>query len=194
MRTQVWLGFVIIVAAPILLAISYVSGMIVNLTSAIEGIVVLIFGAMLVSGSSLIWNGRKPDAHTNQRKRDIWEAIKEWVELPSTGFRGQPDPLPLAEKPPKLALEIEDCLNRNYPSIWANMREFKRVHADLVAIRKNPPEEFWEKIDGRMTLHYHLLLARENSIHHQLAQMQRELIRQLKSEILEKHYTRLKCE
>jgi hypothetical protein len=192
MRTQVWLGFAIVAAAPVLLAISYISGMIVNLTSAVEGVIVVIVAAMLISGCSLIWNGRKPDEQANQRKEDIWKAIKEWVELPSTGFGGQPDPLPLAEKPPNLAVEIEDCLNRNYPSIWANMREFRRVHAELVAIRKNP-QEFWEKIDGRMTLHYGLLLARENSIHHQLAQMQRELIQQLKSEILEKHYTRLKC-
>jgi hypothetical protein len=68
MRTQVWLGLVIIAGAPVL-TISYAIGVIANLTSAVETIIVTTVGIMLVSGLSLLWNARKPDEQANQRKR-----------------------------------------------------------------------------------------------------------------------------
>jgi hypothetical protein len=107
MRTEVCLGIALSVGAPVVLAISYSLGVIPNLTTTIEQIIILTVTAMLASGASLIWTGRKPDEQANLRREEIWKAIGEWVELPSTGFRGQPDPLPLAENPPKIG-----CGNR----------------------------------------------------------------------------------
>ncbi len=126
-----------------------------------------------------------------QRKKDIWDAIKEWVEL--TISHGQQDAFPLAEKPPTLATEIEECLSRNYPSIWADVQQFRNKYDELMTIKAgNVPEELFEKIDGRTTLNLDLLQAREDSLCHQLSAMQRQLTGRLNSEILEKHSTRLK--
>jgi len=124
------------------------------------------------------------------RRKSIWEAIKEWVELSST----QQDTFSLAETPPKLAVEVEECLSQNYPSIWADRQEFRSKCGELKDMKEGKiPEEFWEEIDGRRTLHYDLVLAREDVTRRQLAAMQRQLIRGLNSEILGKHSTRLKC-
>jgi hypothetical protein len=74
------------------------------------------------------------------------------------------------------------------------MQEFRSKYGELMAMKAGKiPEEFWEEIDGQRTLHYPLLLAREDSMRYQLAAMQRQLIQRLNSEILEKHSTRLKC-
>jgi len=131
----------------------------------------------------------------DHRRKAIWEAIKEWVEPPSNKLPSQQDPLPLAGKPPKLAAEIEECLSRNYPSIWADVEELKRKHAELMAIKDGKiPDEFWEgRANEVPTLRLDLVLAREASLRAQLAEMQRQLIQRINSEILERHYTRLKC-
>jgi hypothetical protein len=74
------------------------------------------------------------------------------------------------------------------------MQEFRRKYGQLMDMKAGKiSDEFWENIEGRMTLHYNLLPAREDSMHRQLLQIQKELVQQLKSEILEKHYTRLEC-
>jgi hypothetical protein len=196
MRTQVWLGLAIIAGAPALLAISYALGVIANLTSAVETVIITTVGVMFVSGFSLLWNARKPEEQGNQRKNDIWEAIAEWIEPPPNPFqiRGAEESLFLGEKVPRLVKEIDDCLSKHYPTIWADMQEFRRKYGQLMDMKAGKiPDEFWENIDGRMTLHYNLFLAREDSMHRQLVQIQKELTQQLKSKILEKHYTRLKC-
>jgi hypothetical protein len=135
--------------------------------------------------------GKRRDDTRRRRKKDVWDAIKEWVEL--TKSHGQQDAFPLAEKPPTLAMEIVECLSRNYPSIWADMQQFRSKYDELMAIKAgNVPEELFEKTDGRNTLNLDLLRAREVSLRHQLSAMQRQLTGRLNSEILEKHSTRLK--
>lgn len=143
-----------------------------------------------VIGAIVVVAKRRDDTR-RRRKKDVWDAIKEWVEL--TKSHDQQDAFPLAEKPPILAMEIVECLSRKYPSIWADMQQFRTKYEELMAIKAgNVPEELYEEIDGRRTLHYDLLLAREDSLRHQLSAMQRQLIQRLNSEILEKHSARLK--
>jgi hypothetical protein len=133
---------------------------------------------------------------SNRRRTDIWKAIEEWVRPPQAQFQigGQQEPLFLGERHPRLATEIDSCLSQHYPSIWARLQEFRAKYAELMAMKAGKiPEEFWEKSTNETTLHYGLLLAREDSIHNQLVQVQRELIQRINTEILERHDTQLKC-
>ena len=69
----------------------------------------------------------------DERKKDIWYAIKEWVESPiRIGYgvdRGAEDFM-LATEPPKLAAEIEACLKNHYPTIWNTWQEFRAKCGD----------------------------------------------------------------
>jgi hypothetical protein len=146
--------------------------------------------AVIIAAIIGIWGKSKFDTR-RQRRKDIWGAIKEWVEL--TRSHDQQDAFPLAEKPPTLATEIEECLSRNYRSIWADMQQFRSKYDELMTLKAgNVSEELFETIDGSRTLNLDLLRAREDSLRHQLSAMQRQLTGRLNSEILEKHSTRLK--
>jgi hypothetical protein len=131
----------------------------------------------------------------DRRRRDIYNAIKEWVQPPETRWQigGQQEPLYLAERHPKYTQKIDACLSQNYHQIWADWQEFKRVYGDLMAIRENPPEECYERIDGKLTFYTRRLEARENSMRSQLLAMQRQLVQQINLEIVEKHDTELRC-
>jgi hypothetical protein len=101
-----------------------------NLTATIEQIIVLAATAMLASGASLIWTGRRPDEQSNFGRDAIWNAIKTWVELPITRFHDKQDVLLLAEKPPRLAMEIGECLSRSYPSLWSTLQKLRQEYRE----------------------------------------------------------------
>ena len=91
----------------------------------------------------------------------------------------------------ELAVEIEKCLSRKYPSIWADLQEFRKKHAELKALRIG---EFLVQKDGKVTtFHLSAFEARKGSMRHQLLAMQRQLVQRMNLEIIEKHFTRLKC-
>ena len=64
----------------------------------------------------------------DRRRRDTYDAIKKWVELPITRFHDKQDTLPLAEKALERSVEIEECLSRNYPSIWRNLKKLRQEY------------------------------------------------------------------
>ena len=131
----------------------------------------------------------------DRNRKAIYEAIKEWVQPSPTRWQmgGQQEPLYLAEKHPALAVKIDECLNLNYHPIWIDLQEFKRIYADLVALREHPPEEFYERIDGKLNFDLRRLEGRELSMRDQLRAIQRQLVQQINLEIVEKGDTELKC-
>jgi hypothetical protein len=118
-----------------------------NLTAITEQIIGLTATAMLASGASLILTGRKPDEQSNLRRDAIWNAIKTWVELPITRFHDKQDVLPLAEKPPKLAREIGECLSRNYPSLWSTLQKLRREYRECK--NTDSSAKFTKVVEGR---------------------------------------------
>jgi hypothetical protein len=64
---EVWLGIVIIVSIPIIGAILYFGGVITNLLSFVDDVLVIVFGAMFVSGVALIYKGWNPKSSNFQR-------------------------------------------------------------------------------------------------------------------------------
>ena len=123
------------------------------------------------------------------RKKDIYNAIKEWVE-PPVQFNLTEECYHLTYDPPKLASEIRDCLSRNYPSIWNNLQELRRKHEEWV----NPevPRGSIEKV-GEVSIVSRDWMARKESLRNDVRRMHSSLVQQFRSEILGKHYTRLKC-
>jgi hypothetical protein len=173
MRNQVWLGFALIIATPFLVIICYKAGLIVNVVSVTEGIIATITATMIIGGISLIWKGRKPN---DQRKKEIWYAIKEWVESQTqVGFgvnRGPRDFL-LKTEAPHLAAEIDACLVKHYATVWSTLQEFRAKYS--MSTRSVTSNGIAIDTIGGLT------------------GLNARLITELKSEILDKHYTRLKC-
>jgi hypothetical protein len=128
-------------------------------------------------------------------RRTIYEAIKEWIQPPEIPWqiRSQQEPPWLGEKLPKYAQKIDDCLSRNYPSIWADLQEFRSRYTELMSLDTTIPEEFLERIDGVENVKLYLLDARKDSIRHVLLARQRQLIQQINLEIVERLDTELKC-
>jgi len=134
------------------------------------------------------WSNKR----SNIRKEAIWKAIKKWVELPlPIRFHSQKDMLPLAEKPPELADEVEKCLKRKYPSIWANLQKLRQEYYGWK--NENVAERFTKYEGDRAIINITYVNQYNRSKCDHLLQLHCQLAKQIKSEILDKHYTRLKC-
>jgi hypothetical protein len=129
--------------------------------------------------------------HADSFKEEVWNAFQKWAQLPIVRFREQEDTLPLAEKPPELAFEIEECLKSNYSRIWNDLQKLRqRYHAWK---SENVSERFTESVNGVPTVHLDYILSYNRSMCERLLRSHTQLAAQIKSEILDKHYTRLKC-
>jgi hypothetical protein len=128
-------------------------------------------------------------------RKTIYDAIKEWIQPPETRWQigAQQEPLYLGERVPRHTQKIDDCLSRNYPEIWADLQEFRSKYTELTSLDTTIPEEFRERINGVENVKLYLLDARKDSIHHQLLAWQRQLVRKINLEIVEKLDTGLKC-
>jgi hypothetical protein len=178
MHRQV-LGLIVIIGAPVVLLVCYYLGFVSNLSVASEKIIIGIVTAMIVGGVSLIWRGQEADEKDNRRREDIWKAIGEWVSQPSYDYSpgvGRVYEFPLAREPPNLSVEIEDCLRKNYSSIWNDIEELRRKYAARQApgAKVGMGTAIKDALDG-------------------LVGLESRIRQELKSEILDKHYTQLKC-
>jgi len=109
-----------------------------------------------------------------KRKEDIWKAIKEWVDsaysTDSILGLGNCYDFPLGRAPPKLAKEIDDCLSK-YPSLWHDLQEFRNKCALRGRVLRSPIQDAYDGFVG----------------------MNERLVQRFRSEILDKHWTRLRC-
>jgi len=186
-----WLGIALIILAPVVLFASYCFGVITNLSPLIENILAAIVTVMFTTGCALLYYGPRVNEQEILKKERIWKAIQGWVTLPITRFRDQQDTLPLAEKPPELADEIYECLRKRYPSIWTNLQNLRQECSGWK--NENVSERFTEYVNGVPTIHIDLVRWYKESTCSRLAELHRQLAEQIKSEILDKDHTRLKC-
>lgn len=190
--------------------IAYLRGLL-NLRDVVTIVVAELAVAAILFAFSRIF-GREPNPDELARKfavekqkleeidRDrkaIYEAIKEWIQPPDTRLQivgGQQEPLYLAERIPRYTQKIDDCLNRNYPQIWADLQRFRSKYAELMALKLNIPAEFLRRKDDKV-IEFHIidLEARRASIRGPLLAMQRQLVQQINLEIVENLDTELKC-
>jgi hypothetical protein len=125
------------------------------------------------------------------RQKSIWTAIKSWVELPITRFRSKQDTLPLAEKPPELAVEIEECLSRYYPAIYASLQNLRQKVSEWK--NEDVSARFTKDINGVPTVNADYVHQYNESMCDLLMRAHTQLAEQIKSEILDRHHSRLKC-
>ena len=125
------------------------------------------------------------------RKKEIWNAFQKWTHLPIVRFRDQQDTLPLAEKPPDLAFEIEECLKHNYPAIWDDLQKLRQQYHGWK--NENVSDRFIKVENGQTVIDYRYVLAYNESMCNKLMWLHGQLGKQISSEILDKHHTRLRC-
>jgi hypothetical protein len=128
---------------------------------------------------------------TGLRKKEIWNAFQKWTQLPIVRFRDQQDTLPLAEKPPELAFEIDECLKGNYPAIWDGVRKLRQQYHAWK--NEDVPHRFTKVENGRTIIDLRYVYAYNESMCNKLVALHRQLADQIRVEILDKHHTRLKC-
>jgi len=187
---EVWLGALLIVLIPILIVVFYHFRVITSLYTVIEGILVAVLSAMLLGGVALIYHGRRPSEEEILRRKSVYDTIKEWVE-PSIQMNVTEGYYPLAHDPPKLASEIRNCLSRNYPSIWKDLQVFRSKYAEWTT--SEVPKDLIETVEGVSTVNLSRVEARKKSLRDEVVRMHSSLVQQFRSEIIDKHYTRLKC-
>lgn len=121
----------------------------------------------------------------------IWQAIKEWIDLPITRFRDQKDTLPLGEKPPESAVEIEDCLRQNYPSLWADLQKFRQEY--YAWKNEDVSKRFTTYENGHPVVYVDPKRDYNESMCRKLTSLHSQLVEQIRSDILDRDQTRLKC-
>jgi hypothetical protein len=95
--------------------------------------------------------------------RNLHEAIKEWIQPLPVPWQIGGERLYLAERVPRYAQKVYDCLSRNYPEIWADLQKYRAKYGELTALKTGKiPEEFWESGADTATLRYDSVLARKN--------------------------------
>ena len=151
-------------------------------------IVIPIIVSSLITGAAFLLQSSEADY---RRKKDIWEAIRKWVELPITRFRNQQDTLPLAEKPPELAYEVEKCLKRKYPSIWANLKKLRQEYSDWK--NEQTTDRFTTFENGRTIVNISLAHSYDDRMCRKLLEWHARLKETIESEVLSKHCAKLKC-
>jgi hypothetical protein len=159
----------------------------VNLPELTNTLVGVLVGALL-TGAVILWISSD---QTERRKEKIWNAIRKWIELPVTRFRDQMDTLPLAEKPPEYADEINECLKRGYRWIWDSWQKFRQEYFEWK--NANVSEKFTKVENGKTIIDLQLVIYYNEKTCNELIQLHSQLVEQIKSEILAKYHTRLKC-
>jgi hypothetical protein len=134
---------------------------------------------------------QEPKEQDTDRKKDIWNAIKKWVDLPITRFRDKQDTLPLAEKPPELADEIEECFRKNYQSIYANLEKLRQEYLEWK--NTDSSKKFTTYEDGKPVINFTYTQKWDDLKARDLTRLHSQLVEQIKSEILAKYHSRLKC-
>lgn len=78
MRAQLWLGIVLFIGGPVLLAVLYLIGLITNLMSTIDAVIALVVAGMMITGAGFIYKGSisRPDG----TPKDPLTATKKWVQ------------------------------------------------------------------------------------------------------------------
>jgi hypothetical protein len=152
-----------------------------------QKIAIVIAGFGLILPAFLLSWSAKP----NDTKQDVWKAIKTWVELPIVEFDDKRDELPLAESPPELATAIEECLSRRYPSLWADLQKFRQEYSGWKNVDSSA--KFMRVVDGRTIINLDDVIKWDEFKRRELMRMHSRLAEQIKSEILDKHHTQLKC-
>jgi gas vesicle protein len=135
--------------------------------------------------------GKELSEQELRRREDIYDAIEEWVDLPITQFRDQQDTLPLAEKPPKSAEEIEKCLKRNYSSLWSDLQKLRQEYCEWR--NTDIAKKFTKVIEGVSTVNSDVVQDYKESESKRLRLLHNHLTEQIKSEILAKRRAGLKC-
>lgn len=138
-----------------------------ELTSTVVGVVV---GSLLAS-AVMLW--RSSD-QANRKKEDVWNAIKEWVKPALTPDGSTTElrfELPLASDSKKQRGEIETCLEKNYHELYESLQTFRRQYAGDI------------EGAGRFSFTWYCTLI----VPHDL------LVKKFESEILDKHFSSLKC-
>jgi hypothetical protein len=125
------------------------------------------------------------------RRKEVWNAFQKWTQLPIVRFREQQDTLPLAERPPDLAFEIEECLRRNYSEIWADLQKLRQQYHAWK--NENVSDRFTKDVNGVPTVYLDYIRSYNESMCGRLLRFHSQLAAQIKLEILDKHHTRLKC-
>jgi hypothetical protein len=149
----------------------------------IEGILIAVFSAMLLGGGALFYHGRRPSEEEILRRKSVYDAIKEWVD-PSQGHGYA---YYLADKPPKLATKVEKCLSENYSSLWSNLQELRRKHAEWTT--SEVPRNLIGTVEGVSTINLDRVEARKELLRDEVKRMHSSLVQQFESEILCKHFT-----
>jgi len=126
-----------------------------------------------------------------RRKREIYDAIKEWVESPIFRFQDQRDTLPLAEKPPRLASAIEECLRQNYSTIWSSLQRLREKYHEYK--NANISEIATRYVDGQPVYFMDRAKAYEHARCQELLAWHRQVREEIESKILGYDSTRLKC-
>jgi len=186
-----WLGISLIVLAPVIPIASYCLGVITNLSSLVENILGAIVVGMFTTGCAFLYYGPRANEQEILRKERVWKAIQAWVALPITDFRHQQDTLPLAEKPPELADEVHECLRKKYPAIWTNLQKLRQEYREWK--NEHVSDRFTERINGVPTIHINMVHSYNESICRRLKELHDQLKERIKSDILAKDHTRLKC-
>jgi len=155
-----------------------------ELTNTVVGVLV----SALLAGAVMLWISSD---QADRKKERIWSAIKKWVELPIIRFRDQQDTLPLAEKPPELAYEIEDCLSQKYTSIYGNLQKFRQEYYEWKNTESS--QKFMKYEEGRPVINLDDVRRWDEFKVRELMRAHSQLVEQIKSEILAKYHTRLKC-
>lgn len=122
-----------------------------------------------------------------ERKRDIWVAIRDWVNPSihvhaSTPFSSLD--YPLLSQPPSLESEIYACLQEHYPSLWKERLEFLSLRSKL--------ESEYDQIRRRRPSKKKTKLLEENS-----RKFEREysnLVGHFKEQITGRHFSHLRCQ
>ena len=88
-------------------------------------------------------------------------------------------------------LEMEECLKHNYPAIWDDLQKLRQQYHGWK--NENVSDRFIKVENGQTVIDYRHVLAYNESMCNKLMWLHGQLVRQISSEILDKHHTRLKC-
>jgi hypothetical protein len=88
-----WIGVFILVSVPIFFLSFYFIGIITNVISTIEQVLVAVFAVMIISGVALIYKGWKPSSK-NETNKPNFDHIQAWFFYPKkySWGKGERDP------------------------------------------------------------------------------------------------------
>jgi hypothetical protein len=154
-------------------------------------IVAYIFLVPLIVAVFAVSRSLTPDDNAIRRKERLRSAIKEWVDLPVKGFRDKRDTLPLVENPPTMPVQVEECIERKYPSIWEDLQRLRRQCSEWK--HENASKRFTRQIDGQSVVYADALTEYNKSEPARLLLVHDAVKKRIELEILGKDSSHLKC-